>query len=348
MEAAEAQELSLRMLAVGALLIWAISFAFSDGPRRVRAAAVVFCASAIGYAFNEHALTRSLVGALSAPLWLLSVAAVGWFWLFVRGLFEDEELEVRALAVPGGLTATGLLGWFSPPSVQPGLWLLHHLLELGVGGHAAFLVVQSWRADLIESRRRLRAGVVVAMTLFVGLLATVQVRTILEPQEAQPRLLIAALFAILATAGAATFLRSRVGILGAERRLRAGPEGSSVEDVIIARLRLQMAEGEVWRQEGLTIGALAQAVGAPEHRLRSIINGRLGYRNFTRYINDHRVGAAREILSDPAHAGKTIATVAFDLGYGSLGPFNRAFRELAGMTPTEWRQRAFTAPPADS
>jgi AraC-like DNA-binding protein len=31
--------------------------------------------------------------------------------------------------------------------------------------------------------------------------------------------------------------------------------------------------------------------------------------------------------------------MAFDLGYGSLGPFNRAFKADTGVTPTEWRRR---------
>ena len=36
-------------------------------------------------------------------------------------------------------------------------------------------------------------------------------------------------------------------------------------------------------------------------------------------------------------------TIALDLGYGSLGPFNRAFKEISGMTPTAWREAKITA-----
>ena len=32
-------------------------------------------------------------------------------------------------------------------------------------------------------------------------------------------------------------------------------------------------------------------------------------------------------------------------GYGSLGPFNRAFRAATGATPTEWRRQALQASP---
>jgi AraC-like DNA-binding protein len=35
-----------------------------------------------------------------------------------------------------------------------------------------------------------------------------------------------------------------------------------------------------------------------------------------------------------------ILTIALDSGYGSIGPFNRAFRQRYGMTPTEYRAAA--------
>ncbi len=35
-----------------------------------------------------------------------------------------------------------------------------------------------------------------------------------------------------------------------------------------------------------------------------------------------------------------MSTIAYELGFGSLGPFNRAFRAAVGVTPTAWRQQA--------
>jgi AraC-like DNA-binding protein len=52
------------------------------------------------------------------------------------------------------------------------------------------------------------------------------------------------------------------------------------------------------------------------------------------------VGGALGHFADPAEARKTVSSIAFDLGFGSLGPFNRAFREVTGLSPTEWRKQA--------
>lgn len=341
-------EVGVRLLAVGVLLLWTVCLAISDGASRQRTIGILFCLSAIGYAFNEHGPTRVLIGPLAWPLWLLSVAAVGWFWLFVWSLFEDRPWDAKALAVPGALTLTGLLGWFGPDVAKPGVWIVHHLLELGISGHAGWLAIRSWRTDLVDARRRLRAGVLGAMTLFAGLLASVQIGVIVRPETEQPRLVIAAVFALLTLAGAAAFLRARTDLLAPDRRAAASPMVSGRDDPVIARLKGQMDEAELWRREGLTVADLAQAVGVAEHRLRQAINRQLGYRNFSRYINDHRITAAQTLLQDPAQADRTVATIAFDMGYGSLGPFNRAFREATGVSPTEWRRERLRSSLADS
>lgn len=96
----------------------------------------------------------------------------------------------------------------------------------------------------------------------------------------------------------------------------------------------------MWRTEGLTIGTLAQHLKTSEHRLRSVINQNLGYRNFTSFINEHRIAAAKQALADPAKADTQILTIAYDVGFASLGPFNRAFKAATGDSPTEFRRKA--------
>ena len=78
----------------------------------------------------------------------------------------------------------------------------------------------------------------------------------------------------------------------------------------------------LYRRSGLTITALAAELGYPEHQLRRLINQHLGFRNFSFFLNSFRIEEATERLSDPAEARKPVLTIALDLGYGSLGPFN--------------------------
>ena len=95
------------------------------------------------------------------------------------------------------------------------------------------------------------------------------------------------------------------------------------------------------RDEGLTIAALAQRLGEQEYRLRRVINGSLGHRNFAQFLNAYRLAEVKAALADPAQREVPILTIALDAGFGSLGPFNRAFREAEHMTPSEFRSRAY-------
>ncbi len=101
-----------------------------------------------------------------------------------------------------------------------------------------------------------------------------------------------------------------------------------------------MSGDQAWKEEGLTIANLAVRAGIPENQLRRLINNRLGYRNFPSYVNAHRIAAAKMRLADPNEARISISTIAFDIGFASLGPFNRAFREEVGVSPSEWRRKA--------
>ena len=99
-----------------------------------------------------------------------------------------------------------------------------------------------------------------------------------------------------------------------------------------------MTVERAYRQDGLTIGALAQQLELPEYRLRRLINQALGYRNFNSFLNHFRIAEARAALVDPTQATVPILTIALDAGFSSLGPFNRAFKAETGVTPSEFRR----------
>jgi AraC-like DNA-binding protein len=72
--------------------------------------------------------------------------------------------------------------------------------------------------------------------------------------------------------------------------------------------------------------------------LRRLINQRLGYRNFTTFLNGYRLDDVMVALAEPAQEAVPILTIALDAGFQSLGPFNRAFKAQTGMTPSEFRR----------
>ena len=116
----------------------------------------------------------------------------------------------------------------------------------------------------------------------------------------------------------------------------------------LAALRKLIDHGKVYREPDLSIASLSQKLDIPEYRLRRLINRQLGHRNFSAFVNGYRLAEAEAALSDPAQADVPILTIALDAGFGSIGPFNRAFKAQTGVTPTEYRRtRLGVAPGAE-
>ena len=214
--------------------------------------------------------------------------------------------------------------------------------------YAALLGLAIWSArdDLVECRCRARpafAGAIAGLAmLFTGL------QVLDPPADMVP------VFELIKSAGtvAVTFAFA-IWILRPDMALWPGPQdqparprhesgpqpdAQHADAALAGRVREAMEAG-IWREEGLTIGALASRLSVPEHRLRRAINQGLGHRNFSSFINAARIEEAQRLLDDPQETGTTVLEIAYRVGFASLGPFNRAFRSETGMSPTEYRRR---------
>jgi AraC-like DNA-binding protein len=266
-------------------------------------------------------------------------------------VFDDRPLRSASWAPAAVLVISGFICEQLSPADRAPVWAARNIFSGLLLGHAAYVIVRGWSGDLLEQRRRLR-GPVLGVAAFVGLTnVVIALANRISPHE--DWLLWTAgwagggaVFAAIIIVVSVVFLQARPTLFGGARRETptADTRAEAAERVLAGKLNEVMASG-AWRREGLTIGALARELGEPEHRLRRLINQRLGHRNFADFVNGYRIEAAKARLGDPQEARTTVAAIAFDLGYGSLGPFNRAFRAATGATPTEWRRRALQASP---
>jgi AraC-like DNA-binding protein len=337
-DAAPTLELALRGLAIGAQLALGLVLARSARAPSLRIATALFIASNLAYLLNGSAPMRHLLGPAREALWFAQIGSAGLFWLFAATLFEDRPLSPRAFAPAGGLIALGLVARLSPPTVNPWLWTAHNLVGLSIALHALLLILRSGRVDLVEDRRRLRVPFVAVAACYSALLSAAQIGELAGFTARWYGIADAAAQAMLGLAGTAVLLEARAALFGRAEPPQAAPVGDP-DAVWLKRLAAIMDAEALWRREGLTIGSLADAVGLPEHRLRRLINNRLGHRNFPAYVNNFRITAAEATLADPGSGVRTVASIAYDLGFGSLGPFNRAFRDATGLTPTDYRHR---------
>ena len=116
-----------------------------------------------------------------------------------------------------------------------------------------------------------------------------------------------------------------------------GTEGSKVLD--IDSFNQGFRDNQTYREAGLTISMLAKKLNLPEYRLRAFIHKQLGFRNFNAMLHKYRIEDASNALSETGNHNTPVLTIALSVGYQSITPFNNAFREIKGVTPSEYRKR---------
>ncbi len=339
-------ELVARGGAAGALMVMAMSLSRS-GSAAIRFSGVMFSLGAASHALLQSPAIGAALGPAVALPWALSVMGAGLLWAFVGALFGERTSPDPIRFLPAAvLLAVGLLGEALSRPWVGAFWMLHKVIGGVLTAHALILVASGWRNDLVERRRRLRGPVMAATAGYAMIITLIEAAGILGWSLQAVRPIAAGVLLVMSLAAAAVFLRPDPELLQMTRPHATEPAGLSGQDrMLLAALSRALDEDEVWRREALTIGELARLLGTPEHRLRRLINAQLGYRNFATLLNERRIAAARTALADPARAAVSISTIAYEVGFGSLGPFNRAFKQSAGATPSVWREGALGGSP---
>lgn len=334
---------ALRLFAIGQLLLIALVIGRGAAPRPIRLATVALLIGVSSYLTLATPIFLRLRGPFWALVQLAAQATPLILWLFAHLLFE-RRVDRRVLAV-GALVTLGCWAGFGLfDSLDARFWtaLVQRTVSLLLVLHALAIAARERGDDLIEKRRRLRVGFVIVVGLGALMVLVVEMIFGFRHRDVVATLPQTLVIFVAVIATGAALLQSDPELLfdPAAPAPPPAPTLSPAETVLKAKLDAAMAAG-VYREGGLTIGALAERLGAPEHRLRALINQRLGYRNFSAFLNEARIADARAWLADPERVALPILTIAMDLGYGSLAPFNRAFREAMGQAPSDYRRAAF-------
>ncbi len=295
--------------------------------------------------------------AWQAPLIAVSVANVVLFWLFVRALFDDDfVLRTQHVLAWAGVAALSLLNCALAAGEGAEHWrALTFGVQRAVPIVFAVLAAQAaaahWRADLVEPRRRLRGFIVATGVTYT--LAMLAARLLSPDGRLSPALALVDVLAMLGIVAVSAWQMLRLGVeelfpLPAPAPAVSVPTPTTpdapdaadpADDRLAAALQRAMEVEHAYREEPLNVAGLAARLGVPEYRLRRVINGRLGHRNFNAFVNGYRLAEATAALADPARRERPVLSIALDSGFQSIGPFNRAFKAATGLTPTEFRRQ---------
>ena len=337
----EAADNILRLAAIGVLTLTALRIAWMAGVTRTSVATALFMGSVTAYILVSSRSLFPLLGPFQYVVIAGASSLPMFFWWFSCALFDDaftyrlwHGLLFAGFLVLGQVMTTGPV--MASDMANSGALVLHHVIALGLAFSAIFEAINSRTSDLIENRRQLRLIIVIGTGLYMLMVLSVE----LTYGNVRPP-------AWLETMNAAGILALCLFLAPKfSRDLYVAPVTqpphlqvlAPADRLILEKLLTEIEQEKLYRQEALTITALADRLAVQEYRLRRLINQHLGYRNFNAFLNHYRVSEAQSHLADISMARIPVLTIAMDLGYRSLRPFNRAFKEITGVTPTEYRR----------
>ena len=284
-------------------------------------------------------------------LGVVSMASPALFWMFASTLFTVNEsnpkLHQGHYIGLGVCIALGIYQCFQSPTELDGSSI--HLVSLVVTGAITILglldVFRNWQSDLVECRRFLRLSLSVTTGAF---LLFIVVNEFIYGHGEFPAVLnylniivisiFAMSFGYIILVSNSNILMESIDELTPELVKDDIPKPSLADRQWLDKLTNAMEQEFYYRQVDLTIRSLSEHLTIPEYQLRRLINQHLGYRNFNDYLNRYRVRDAAQRLSDPKLVRIPILTIAIESGYASLTTFNKAFKTLKTMTPSEFRK----------
>jgi AraC-like DNA-binding protein len=275
---------------------------------------------------------------------LTAGTAPGLFWLLARTWFSDRQELGRWPIVLVALATLNILvmqlSYGQDGAVNFVCGTVFHITMFAFALGGLWEAWRSWDGDLIEVRRRMRPLIVLAVGIYVMIIGASEIAVF---DYGAPRWITrgvgTSIVLIALPFMAAIFSLRQSDLFGAASKANGSAAPPPIDEAFAQRLFAHMQAELPHRDEDMTIAKLASHLGEQEYRLRRHINGALGHRNFAAFLNGYRLAEVKAALADAGQRDVPIITIALDAGFGSLGPFNRAFREAEGMTPSEYRAR---------
>lgn len=108
-------------------------------------------------------------------------------------------------------------------------------------------------------------------------------------------------------------------------------------DDYIKKIEQYMDIEKPYLNADISLPELSERMNIPSHHLSRVINEKLNM-NFFDFINQYRVEEVKSRIQDQQYVHLSILGIAFDSGFNTKSAFNRVFKKMTGMTPSEFKR----------
>lgn len=108
------------------------------------------------------------------------------------------------------------------------------------------------------------------------------------------------------------------------------------------RLVQYMGNEKPYLNPELSLPELANSLEISRNQLSGLIN-QFHKKNFYEFVNQYRIDEVKKLMQDPLNKHLKLISLAYDAGFNSKASFYRIFKQLAGMTPSEYLAKITTS-----
>lgn len=109
-------------------------------------------------------------------------------------------------------------------------------------------------------------------------------------------------------------------------------------ELYVSKIQHFMSIEKPYMDANLTLPELAAKLEIPSHYLSRVINEKLGL-NFFDFINKYRIEEVKVKIANPEFNHLSLLGIAFESGFNTKSAFNRVFKKLTGLTPSEYKSQ---------
>lgn len=113
-------------------------------------------------------------------------------------------------------------------------------------------------------------------------------------------------------------------------------ESITADNLYFQKLERLCKEQHIYTDSTLNREKVAEKLGISAGYVSQIVNTVTGD-NFAHYINQYRVEAVKEMISNPEYENYNLLTMGLEAGFTSKTTFFKAFKKVTGQTPNEYK-----------
>ncbi|MEL6193221.1 MAG: helix-turn-helix domain-containing protein, partial [Bacteroidota bacterium] len=101
-------------------------------------------------------------------------------------------------------------------------------------------------------------------------------------------------------------------------------------------LKSLLEKEQLYKQADLSLSSLGVKMNLLERDISFIINS-YGKCNFSQFVNGYRIAEAKRLIEE--NSSEKLIVIAHEAGFNNLSTFNKAFKSVTGLTPSEYKKK---------